>query len=288
MAKTAAAGRADVGMRFRFALLFAPLMCVGLFCAGLARAETTLLDHGYRQMYNLQFEQAHRSFGEWQRQHPDDPMGPVAAAAAFLFSEFDRLHILQSEFFMDDENFATREKLSPDPAVKQNFLNALDAGQRLADRALAGKPDDKNALFATILRLGLHADYLALIEKRYLASLGEIKRGRALAEKLLAGDRDYGDAYLAVGVENYLLSLKPAPVRWLLRMAGAQTDKDRGIQNLRQTAEKGRYLLPYARALLAVAALRDNDRNRARELLQGLAKEFPQNRLYTHELARLR
>jgi hypothetical protein len=76
-------------------------------------------------------------------------------------------------------------------------------------------------------------------------------------------------------------------MRWLLRVGGAQTDKDRGIENLKLTAEKGHYLLPYARVLLAVAAMRDKNLARAKELLQGLAKQFPHNRLYVQELAHL-
>ena len=64
-------------------------------------------------------------------------------------------------------------------------------------------------------------------------------------------------------------------------MGGAQTDRDRGIENLRLTAEKGNYLSPYARLLLAVAALRNKDRTAARDILTKLATEFPQNRLYS-------
>jgi hypothetical protein len=56
---------------------------------------------------------------------------------------------------------------------------------------------------------------------------------------------------------------------------------------LSQTAEHGHYLLPYAKVLLAVAALRDKNFTRAKELLEGLAREFPRNRLYRQELARL-
>ena len=33
------------------------------------------------------------------------------------FSEFDRLHILQSEFFTHDQHFITDHKLAPDPDV---------------------------------------------------------------------------------------------------------------------------------------------------------------------------
>jgi hypothetical protein len=251
------------------------------------QAQTTLLDIGYRQMYNLQFEDAHRTFHEWERLHADDPVGPASDAAAYLFAELDRLHVLQSEFFLHDENFATRKKLIPDPVVKQKFDEALLQSKQLADRSLEREPQNHNALFASVVRLGLHADYLALVEKRNLMSLAEVKAGRILAEKLIASDPDFGDAYLALGVENYFLSLKPAPVRWLLRMQGAETDKERGIKNISMTAERGHYLVPYARVLLAVAALRDRNTGRVRELLEGLVKEFPQNRLYAEELARL-
>lgn len=108
-----------------------------------------------------------------------------------------------------------------------------------------------------------------------------------LAEKLLATHPDYSDPWIAVGVENYMLSIKPAPLCWLLRLTGAQTDRALGIEKLRLTAQKGRYLLPFARLLLAVAALRDHDKERARDLLVGLAQEFPNNPLYVQELARL-
>jgi hypothetical protein len=72
-----------------------------------------------------------------------------------------------------------------------------------------------------------------------------------------------------------------------LRLGGAETNKDQGIANLKLTAEKGHYLAPYARLLLAVAALRDQDRSSARNLLADLSREFPQNALYQKELARI-
>ena len=65
------------------------------------------------------------------------------------------------------------------------------------------------------------------------------------------------------------------------------TDRALGLEKLRVTAQKGRYLQPFARLLLAVAALRDHQTQRARELLAGLTREFPDNPLYSRELARL-
>jgi len=260
---------------------------LALLLAATAGAET-LLEDAYRQMYDLRFDAAHQAIGEWNRTNPNDPLGPVSDAAAYLYAEFDRLHILQSEFFLDDESFLTRRKLTPDPSVKQHFDESLAKSQQLSDPILAKSPLDRNAMFAVVLRTGLRADYLALIEKKYIASLSEVKTGREMAQKLLSVDPNFGDAYLAVGTENYLLSLRAAPLRWLLRVGGAQTDKDRGIQDLEITVQKGHYLPPYAKVLLAVAAARDRNFGRAKELLESLVREFPHNTLYSQELSRLR
>lgn len=253
------------------------------------RAENVMaLDEGYQQMYNLQFEEAHKSFARWEKLHPEDPMGPASDAAAYLFAEFDRLHVLQIELFTDDQRFATRSAPAPNAQVKQAFEADLAKARQLSDTALQRDPKDSNALFASALAYGLRGDYLAMIEKRDLAALSVMKEGRAVAERLIASDPTCYDAYLAVGVENYLLSLKPAPVRWFLRLGGAETDKELGLQKLRVTAQKGRYLQSYARLLLAVAALRDHDAMQARTLLAELAQRYPQNPLYGDELARLK
>ena len=78
-----------------------------------------------------------------------------------------------------------------------------------------------------------------------------------------------------------------APVRWVLRLSGVSGDKDGGIAELQTTAAKGHLLAPFARILLAIAYVREKDIGRARELLTGLQREFPDNALFGRELARL-
>jgi hypothetical protein len=238
-------------------------------------------------MYNLQFEAAHQTFREWEVTHPADPLGPASDAAAYLFAEFDRLHILQSEFFAQDESFLSMHKLTPDAQVKRDFESALNRAKAIESAAGQQASAEPDMMFATVMTHGLASDYLGLVEKRYLAALGETKQARSAAERLLAAQPTYYDAYLAVGVENYLLSLKPAPLRWLLRATGAETDQQLGIEKMHLTADKGHYLLPFARLLLAVAALRNKDRAQAREELTWLAAQFPANHLFREELAKV-
>jgi hypothetical protein len=278
-------GRAFVVIRRLLLMGLAALVPAGVW-AGDA-VSPSLLDVGYNHMYNLEFDKAHEAFRAWEGLHPDDPLGPTSEAAADLFSEFNRLRILQTELFLDDDSFWGRQKPTPDPTLNQRFEGELTQAEELADGRLTQVPFDTNALFAKILDAGLKGDYTAMIEGRYLTSLRYLKRSRQLAEVLLAHDPANYDVHLAVGVENYLLGLNPAPIRWLLQLYGAETDKQAGIAKLRLTAEHGRYLRPYARVLLAVAALRERDRAQAADLLEGLVREFPQNHLYAEELARI-
>jgi len=265
------------------------LALLPLMFAPVAMAQDPSIDLGFRQMYNLDFGAAHHTFGDWKQTHPDDPLGYVSDAAAYLFSEFDRMRILQSEFFVQDSSFTKPKQVTPDPAAKRAFLKELETGERLAKDALAKSSDhDLNAMFAWVLTFGLRADYDGLIEKKYLSSVSYMKTGRMAAEKLLAADPACGDAYVAMGVEAYVLGSKPAPVRWILRLAGSNTDREDGIRKVRLAANGGRYLRPFARLLLAVAALRDQDVKTAAGILDDLSKQFPRNQLYAEELARLK
>jgi hypothetical protein len=268
---------------FRKAVFFALLLAAGV------SAQANSVDAGYLQMYDLDFAGAHRTFAEWNSSHPADPLGHVSDAAAYLFAEFDRMRLLQAAFFTHDESFTKPKALTPDPAAKLAFIREIETGERLAKDALDKSADrDLNAMFASVLALGLRGDYDGLIEKRYLSSVSYMKTGRIAAEKLLSLDPSCHDAYVAMGVEAYVLGTKPMPVRWMLRMMGSNTDVDDGIRKVRLAADGGRYLRPFARLLLAVAALRANDVRTASTILEDLSKQFPHNPLYAEELARLR
>jgi hypothetical protein len=238
-------------------------------------------------MYNLQFLAAHLKFQQWMHDHPQDPMGPVSDAAAWLFGEFDRLHVIDVQLFADQSRFDNRQRLTPDPTVRKNFDDQTAKASGLADQVLQRNPNDATALYVKTLVSGMRSDYALMIDKRDISALNYSKEASAFSKRVLVSDPTRYDAYLASGVENYMLSLKSAPIRWILGMTGAATNREEGIRLLRLTAAEGHYLAPFARMMLAVAALRDNRPNEARTILTELSREYPQNTLYARELARI-
>ncbi len=268
-------------------------LAIALFLTSLLTAAARVPDandtlaQGYSDMYDLRFDSAHKTFQKYELANPADPMGPVSDAAAYLFFEFERLKVLRSEFFADNTSFFGAKRLKADPQIKIAFEAALERSKQLSDAMLLKQPNARSALLANVVRVALHADYLALIEKDNWQALTEIKQSRMMADALTQKYPDCYDAYLAMGVENYLLSQKMAAVRMFLRMTGAKTDKQEGLTKLRIVADKGQYLKPYAKILLAIAALRDENRKEAVTLLKQLSVQFPQNDLFQDEIRKL-
>ncbi len=245
------------------------------------------LDHGFSGLYNLDFTGAQKDFSAWEGTHPDDPVGPASEAAGFLFSEFNRLGILEAQFYENDESFDARPNVPPDPAMRDRFQTAIARAESLSQSRFTKDAKDRDGLFAMTLSSGLQADYAALIEKRNLASLHYTKESSAWAAQLLAVCHDCYDVFLATGFSKYIIGSMSAPVRWLLRLGGLPGDRQGGIADLQLTADRGRYLAPFARILLAIAYVRDKDKPRAIQMLTGLRAEFPANPLFSREIARL-
>jgi hypothetical protein len=260
-------------------------LCVLVLCAAVAHA--TELDDGYRNLYNRNYEGGRADFRTWMTAYPEDPFGPASDAAALLFMEFDRLNIVEIQLFNEPNPTVDRQLPPRNPNLRADFDQRMQQAEKLADAILAKSPKDAHALFTKMFIYGLRADYAEMLDKSDFKALQFSKKGAAYSEQALQADPQLYDAHIATGFENYMLSLKPMPVRFVVRLMGGQTDKAKGISELRITAEHGRYLANFAKLLLAVAVLREGNKDEARQLLGELARDFPQNPLYAHQLSRI-
>jgi hypothetical protein len=245
------------------------------------------LEAGFHLLYDLKPEDARNQFEAWQKSHPEDPLGSASEAAAYLFEECSRQGVLTSEFFLDDKRFLGKIPLKPDAELRAAFFAVDKRAQDLAELRLKTNPDDANALFAMTLSVGMQADYASLIDKHQVESLKMIRDADRYAQRLLVIAPDAADAYLTLGAANYIIGSLPGLKKFFLGFAGIHGDKRAGIQQLEIAADRGHYLRPFAKIMLALAALREKQPELARAHLNELVAEFPENPLFASELGKL-
>jgi hypothetical protein len=97
---------------------------------------------GFLRLYNLDFAGGQKEFETWEKINPEDAMGPVSEAAGILFSEFNRLGVLEAQFYEDDSVFAARKKYEADPQQRARFEQQLNRAEDLAKARLTRNPRD--------------------------------------------------------------------------------------------------------------------------------------------------
>src|SRR5438067_631781 len=272
-----------------FMLLFSAAVCN-------ARAETDgatpaftnvpELASGFRSLYIQNFTEAREKFSSWETQHPDEPFGEVAVAASYLFEEFYRQDVLSSDFFLNEKRFLHGIEGKPDAARMKSFQEAIRLARTLARRRLEKDERDPEALFALALSSGMESDADMILKKEHIEALKRLKEANEQAKRLLAEQPDANDAYVALGAANYIIGSLSGGTRFLLRFGGIHGDKKLGMEQLGKTIESGRYLKPFAKILLALAARRQKQNDLAQKLLRELSEEFPESPLYAAEYAK--
>lgn len=257
-----------------------------------ARAQNTLdpkspLDAGFSQMYELNFPSARQIFRVYLADHPDDPLGQVALASSDLFQIFTNEGVFTSSFFLHDKTFLDGVTRPPNPALQSAFLAANSRARKMAESILASRPSDPTGLYVLTLADGMEADYDSLILKHHVSAIYFLHEASKNAKLLLAVNPHADDAYLALGAANYIIGCLPAYKRFFLGIGGIHGSRKLGMRQLALAARDGHYLRPFAKVMLALADLRERQPALARQLLAQLHSQFPENRIFASELAKL-
>jgi hypothetical protein len=250
-----------------------------------ANPSAEFLESGFRHLYGLDFTAAREEFLDYQKAHPDDPMGKAAEAASYLYEEFNEKGILSSEFFLNDARFLGGVEGTAAENRNAQFVATNHLAREMAKTHLKANPGDTHDLLILTMTDGMESNYDALIEKKQLAALNMMKQGEAEANTLLAIDPQAKDAYVALGMSNYVIGCLPGYKKAFLWFGGVHGDREKGIRLMSEAAEHGHFFRPFAKIMLALAYEREKQSDRARTLLSELTTEFPTNPHYSQELA---
>ena len=244
------------------------------------------LSAGFDLLYGQRYAEARERFANWESRNPEQPFGEVAVAASYLFEELSRQGVLTSDFFLNEKKFLHGIDGSPDPERMRHFRDALARARNLAAERQKTNPQDGEALLALTLAAGMESDAESILQKRHLDGLKRMKKANGYAKELLAQHPDATDAYIAPGIANYIIGSQSGGTRFALWFGGIHGDKKLGMEQVARTAENGRYLRPFAKIILALAARREKQDALAQKLFRELTEQYPDSELFASEYAK--
>lgn len=258
-----------------------------LFVLALPLAAEDLVATGWDHFYNLEYEQAIRTFRQVLDAAPDVPENYNYLAQAVLYKELYRLGALESEILTGNDHFIRTEKIRPDPAETDRFLAAIDKAIALGSARLQADPRDQDALYALGSAYGLRTNYRFLVQKSWRSAVGDGSQARRYHQQVLQLNPRHYDAMLTQGAYDYVMGSLPWHVRLFSYLAGHSGDKARGIRTIELVARKGNLNRIDAQVMLAILYRREKQPARAIAVLDPLIHAYPRNYLFRLEKGHL-
>ena len=265
----------------RFSLLMAFTLCLSVWvCQAQSLRDPLFMKEaqtGFSQIFNMDYDQAVETFSSLKAAYPQHPAPPFYMATAVWLRELYEREDLDVDKFIAPGYFnrpADREMPSQE---KQAFIDLVEESQRLAEVILEGKPENKDARYFLGSCYGLSAAFAFTIDRSRSRAFEEGRKAYKEHKRLLKEDPDYYDAYLSVGLYEYIVGNLPWYIKWLAALIGFRGSEMRGLEYLSLAAEKGPYVADQARALQMVLWVREKEFDKALENARSLHQEFPRS-----------
>ena len=256
-----------------------------MVCLGWCARAADHRESGNNHFFNLEYDEAIQDFSKLIEQNPADPIAYNSLAASQLYEELYRLGLLESSALRGDNQFLREKRRQPDPKAKAQFEETLGRGRGVAESLLAQDRRNEVALYALATNYGLRGNYDFLVEKAWFAALRNGGKARDYAQHLRKLNPGFVDAYLVLGVYEYVVGHLPLPVNVLAAIGGVHGNKQKGEAYVTRVAQEGRYGRNDARVLLVILYRREKRPLKAARMLEGLISDFPRNYVLGLELA---
>lgn len=157
------------------------------------------------------------------------------------------------------------------------FTALLDRAKALCEERLAEDPDDLEATYLLGSTYGLRASFEVTVNHDTRGALSDAKEAWRLEKLVVTADPRYYDAYLTIGVYEYVTGSLPFYLRWIASLAGFRGSKSDGIVKIEAAARSGRTSWRDAKTVLSVIYAREERFEEALKLLRELAIAAPHN-----------
>lgn len=245
------------------------------------------VDIGIDHLRNLEYEPAIQELQRWLQTHPEDLRAHNYLGISILYQEMFHRGVLESRVYGLGGEVFKASKVAVTAEFQQKLLAVLAKAQSIADLRLKSDPMDKEALYWGGVSHGTRATYHFTLRKEYMPALHEATDALKLHRKLLELDPNHVDAYLVVGMNNYIVGSLPWYIKVMASLTGRRGDRAEGMRQVKRVTEEGNYAREDARLMLAVLYQREKMYRQALEVYEEMARAYARNYLLPCEVAAL-
>jgi tetratricopeptide (TPR) repeat protein len=216
---------------------------------------------GINQIYSIQFEEAEKTFRSLIADHPNHPAG------RFFLAMVGWWRIL-----LDTDN----------EEYDEIFFQKIEDVIYFCDEILEKDPDNVDALFFKGGAIGFRGR-LRVLRESWLKAADDGREALPIVEHAAKLDPANVDVQLGFGIYNYFASVIPDeyPIIKPLMIFFPDGDKERGIRQLKDAAENGKYTKHEARYfLMTLYSNYEKDNVSAGFYSDQLNKSFPDNSVF--------
>ncbi len=251
--------------------------------AALPQDVIELRREGNEALYNMDYATARAKFEDIKKRIPQHPAGDIYVATVIWLEHLNKSRRLQTSLYQNESSFyAGADKAKEDsegdavdPAVDRAFRDRMAQAKTRALALVARNKSDADAQYFLGAYYGVMAGYEASTARKFYSAMRNGSRSVDAHEKTLKLNPNYYDAYLSVGMYDYIVGSLPFMYKALAAVAGVRGNKQRGITRLKGVVEKEAATADDARVMLLAIYQNEKRYEDALTLLDQLSAKYP-------------
>ena len=245
-----------------------------------------LRTEGFNSVYNIDYKTARERFLQMTRLAPDHPAGYVYLANNLWLETLYQGRRLTTSVYTGGSFYSQeKEEDAVDQKRDREFNDLIRQALAATKAKLIKNPKDVEALYYNASALGIRAAYATSVKRSFTRSIGDANDSIKIQRQVIKLDPEYIDAYLSIGLYEYVIDSLPGGWKFLARLAGLKGSKEKGIEHLELVTKRGKYNADDARVVLLGIYSKENQLDRALEIISHMVEQYPRNYLFGVERA---
>ncbi len=235
------------------------------------------VDAGFSLIYNLDYKDAQTAFEKLRQGYPEHPAPPLYIATAIWLKELFERQDLDIDNFISPSYFDKPTERQMPAAERERFFALVAQSQKLAESVLQRDPGNLDARYFLGSAEGILASFAITIDRSKTTAFDHGKKAYRYHKQLVEENGNYYDAYMSVGLYEYVVGNLPWYIKWLAAMVGYRGSVERGFEYLSLAASKGQFVRDDARVLQMVLFVREKRFEEALRNVRVLIEKAPRN-----------